>query len=100
MLQAVQRALLIVVLGIVFGLLSNAIVPKGIPLITPPKKAPKPDEFVPLAKAHELWGGGGAFFLDARRQADFEVGHIANAFNLPEEEFQEHFPKLAPMFSP
>jgi rhodanese-related sulfurtransferase len=100
MVQVVKRALLIVVLGICCGLLSNSITPKGIPLITPPKKVPKADEYMPLEKAHELWGGGEAFFLDARRPADFELGHIANALNLPEEEFQEHFPRLAPMLSP
>ena len=69
------------------GLLSNARFPKGIPLITPPKKAPKPEEFVPAAKAHDLWGGGGSFFPGRAQAADFEAGHIANALNLPAEEF-------------
>ena len=100
MVKVVQRALLIVVLGILCGLLSNSITPKGIPLVTPPKKVPKADEYLPLAKAHELWGGGEAFFLDARKPEDFEFGHIANALNLPEEQFQEHFPRLAPMLAP
>jgi rhodanese-related sulfurtransferase len=96
----VQRALLIVFLGALMGLLSNAVSPKRIPFITPPKKAPKPEEFIALPKAHELWSGGNAFFLDARRPADFEAGHIANALNLPAEEFEQHFPTLAPMLSP
>jgi rhodanese-related sulfurtransferase len=98
--HTVQRALLLVVFGVLLGLLSNGLSSKGIPLITPPKKAPKADEFVPLNKAHELWSGGNSFFLDARKPADFEAGHIANALNLPVEEFGEHFPKLAPMLSP
>jgi rhodanese-related sulfurtransferase len=100
MLQLLQRALLIVVLGSLIGLLSNAVSPKRIPLITPPKKAPKAEEFVPIAKAHELWSGSSAFFLDARKPADYEAGHIANALNLPVEEFGEYYPKLAPMLSP
>jgi len=100
MFQSAQRALLIVVLGSLIGLLSNGLSSKGIPLITPPKKAPKAEEFVPVAKAHELWSGGGAFFLDARKPLDFEAGHIANALNLPVEEFGEYYPKLAPMLSP
>jgi rhodanese-related sulfurtransferase len=100
MLQLLQRALLIVVLGSLLGLLSNAVSPKRISVITPPKKALKAEEFVPLTKAHELWSGGGAFFLDARKPADYEAGHIANALNLPVEEFGEYYPKLAPMLSP
>src|SRR5512138_859810 len=100
MFQSAQRALLIVALGSLIGLLSNAVSSKGIPLITPPKKAPKAEEFVPLGKAHDLWGGGGAFFLDARKPLDFEAGHIANALNLPVEDFPEYYPKLAPMLSP
>lgn len=94
-----QRALLILLLGAGLGLLNNAISPKGIPLITPPKKAPDPGEFIPLEKARELWSGGG-FVLDARSPEDFEAGHIANALNLPAEEFDEYFVKLAPMLPP
>lgn len=100
MAQVVQRAALIVALGVILGLVSNAVVPKSIPLITPPKKAHQPEEYIPLQKAHELWGGGAAVFLDARKPADFEAGHIAQALNLPQEEFEEYFPKLAPMLAP
>jgi rhodanese-related sulfurtransferase len=97
MVQLVQRGLLILVLGTTLGLLSNALSPKGIPLITPPKMAPKAEEFIPLHQAHELWGSGNAFFLDARNPEDFEGGHIANALNLPAENFEQEFVKLAPM---
>ena len=37
---------------------------------------------------------------DARKPADFEAGHIANALSLPVEEFQEHYTKLASILSP
>ncbi len=94
-----HRILLILVLGAGLGLLNNALSPKGVPLITPPKQAPNPGEFIPLDKARELWGAGG-FFLDARSRADFEAGHIANALNLPAEAFDEHFGRLAPMLPP
>jgi rhodanese-related sulfurtransferase len=99
MLQAVQRALLTIVLGAGLGLLANALSPKGIPLITPPKKAPKLDQYIPLQKAHELWEGGGTLFLDARNPEDFEAGHIAKALNFPAERFEEYYPKLGPMLS-
>ncbi|MHC1767765.1 MAG: rhodanese-like domain-containing protein [Verrucomicrobiia bacterium] len=94
-----QRVLLIVLLGAGLGLLNNALSPKGVPLITPPKKAPNPDEFIALEKARELWESGG-FFLDARSPEDFEAGHVANALNLPVEAFDEHFVRLAPMLPP
>lgn len=100
MLRLVQRICLIIVVGAGLGLIANAISPKRISLITPPKKVAKAEEFVPLEKAHELWGGGNSFFLDARKPADYEAGHIANALNLPVEEFGEVFPKLAPMLTP
>jgi rhodanese-related sulfurtransferase len=100
MVQTVQRALLIVLLGAGIGLLTNALAPNGIPLITPPKQVPKQSEFIPLEKAHELWSSGGALFFDARKPDDFQEGHIANALSLPVEEFQEHYPKVAPMLAP
>lgn len=100
MATAAQRVLLMVLLGIVLGFASNAIVPKSIPLKTPPKKAPKAEEFIPLEKAHQLWNEGATYFIDARQPADYEAGHIANALNLPVEQFGEYFPKLAPMLSP
>lgn len=92
--------LVIVVMGSALGFLSNAIGPRGIPLITPPKKAAKAEEFMPLNKAHELWSSGGALFLDARNPEDFEVGHIASAISLPYERFGEYFPKVAPLLAP
>ena len=100
MVQLFQRALLIIAFGVGLGLLSNAVSPNGVPLITPPKKAPVPEEFIPLQQAYDLWSGGTATFIDARSPADFEQGHIANALNLPQEAFHEHFPQLAPMLVP
>jgi rhodanese-related sulfurtransferase len=100
MFQAVQRILLIFLLGASVGLLSNAISPKRIPLIAPPRKAPKPEDLVPLPQARDQWNSGSAFFLDARKPEDFAAGHIANALNLPAEDFDELFPKLAPMLPP
>jgi len=97
--QVLQRALLIVVVGAGMGLLANTVSPKRIPLITPPKKVAKPDDYIPLEKARQLWNEGGAFFLDARKPEDYEAGHIANALNLPAEEFGQYFPKVAPMLS-
>ena len=100
MTQTLQRIVLIIVMGGAIGLLSNGISPKGIPLVTPPKQAPKAEEFMALNQAHEVWERGAALFLDARNPADFDAGHIGNALNLPVEQFQEFFPKIAPMLAP
>ncbi len=100
MFKTVQRACLLVLIGGVLGLLGNALSPKGVPLVTPPKKEPKKDEFTPLTKAHELWSSGTTFFLDARRSDDYEAGHIPNAVSLPVEEFGEKYPKVAPLLTP
>ena len=97
--RTIQRALLIVVLGAVLGLLANMVSPRGIPYITPPKKLAKPKELLTLDQAKELWGSGVGFFLDAREPVDYAAGHIANAFNLPAANFEQHFPDIAQMLT-
>jgi rhodanese-related sulfurtransferase len=98
--RAVGQAFLIMVIGAALGLLANSVSPHRIPLITPPKPAPPPEGILTLEKARALWSTGTAFFLDARAPADYEAGHIAQAFNLPVESFAEHFGPLAAMFTP
>ena len=98
--QTCSRALLIVLAGTVLGLLANTVSPRRIAWITPPKPAPKPQELLSLDQARDLWSAGAALFLDARAAADYAGGHIAHAFNLPAEAFEEHFPKVAPNLVP
>ncbi|MCI0534835.1 MAG: rhodanese-like domain-containing protein [Verrucomicrobiales bacterium] len=95
--KTVARALVIVGVGLMLGLLGNAVSPRGIPLITPPKK---PAEFIALEKAKELWDSGAVIFLDAREPADYAVGHIGNALNLPALAFEKHFGEVAPLLTP
>ncbi len=95
-----QRALAIVLAGAALGLGVNAVSPRGIPLLTPPKEPPKAEDTVALSDAEDLWKGGTAFFLDARSPADYAAGHIAGALNLPVEDFEDHFPQIAPMLTP
>jgi rhodanese-related sulfurtransferase len=100
MAQTLQRIFLLLAFGAGLGLLVNAVSPKSIPLITPPKKIPQPEEFITLEKAYELWSSGTAFILDARKPEDFAAGHIAQAHNLPADKFEEHFVSLAPLLPP
>jgi rhodanese-related sulfurtransferase len=95
-----RRALVIVLTGAVLGLAANAISPRGIPYITPPKQTLQPQEIVPLKEAQELWSSGASIFLDARLPADYAAGHIANAFSLPVEEFDDHYPQVVTMLTP
>src|SRR5262245_46805872 len=98
--RALRQAFLIVIIGAALGLLANSVSPRRIPLIPPPKAPPTPEGIVTLEQARSLWSTGTAFFLDARAPADYEAGHIAQAFNLPFESFADHFPPLAAMLTP
>lgn len=94
-----QRALVIVLTGAALGLAANAISPRGIPFITPPKAKLQAQDIVPLNEAQELWSSATAIFLDARTPADYAAGHIANALSLSVEEFDENYPRVATMLT-
>ena len=98
--RTIQRALVIVFGGAVLGLAANALSPRRIPFITPPKAPPQIQDTVTLEEAKKLWSGGSAFFLDARSPADYAAGHIAGALNLPVEEFDEYYPSIARVLAP
>ena len=95
-----RRALVIVMAGAALGLAANAISPRRIPLLTPPKAPPQASDTVALEEAKAMWGSGTVFFLDARATADYQAGHIAGALSLPIEEFDAHYPPIQPMLTP
>jgi len=98
--RTIQRALLIVLAGSTVGLVTNAISPRGIPYIAPPTPRLQASDIVPFQEVQELWKGGATFFLDARSPADYAAGHIANAFSLPVEDFDQYYPHVAAMLTP
>ncbi|HUI07628.1 MAG TPA: rhodanese-like domain-containing protein [Verrucomicrobiae bacterium] len=98
--RTIQRALLIVLAGGALGLVANAISTRGIPYIAPPKPRLQARDTVPLHEAQELWRSGTTFFLDARSPADYAAGHIANAFSLPVEDFDQQYPRVATLLTP
>ena len=98
--KIVQQMSAIVLLGVGLGLAGNQVSPRGLPLITPPKKTPQANEFIALEKAKKLWDSGVVLFLDAREPADYAAGHIGNALNLPAQSFERHFGDIAPMLTP
>jgi rhodanese-related sulfurtransferase len=98
--RTLRRSLVIVVAGAALGLAVNAVSPRRIPYITPPKPVIAPSEFIALADAYQAWSGGNALFLDARAPADYAAGHIANAFSLPAEAFGKYFPAVSGYLAP
>lgn len=98
--QLLPRLLGILLLGIVAGLAANQLSPRGLPLITPPRKDVSPSEYITIEQAKVFWDSGTVLFLDAREPADYEAGHIGNAQNLPAQSFHQGFGGLAPMLSP
>lgn len=97
--RSIRRAIIIVLAGAALGLVANAVSPRRIPYITPPKAELSTEGTISLPDAQKLWASG-VFFLDARAPADYAAGHIANAFNLPWEEFDVYYPHVAPMLTP
>jgi rhodanese-related sulfurtransferase len=96
----IGRALVIVMAGAALGVAANALSPRRIPFLTPPKAAPAAKDTVPLDEAKALWGSGTALFLDARATSDYQAGHIAGALSLPIEEFDDHYPQVQPLLTP
>ena len=72
----------------------------SLPLIAPPKPVLQPGDVITLEDAKTLWNGAAGFFLDARAPADYQAGHIAGAFNLPIESFEQQYPQIATMITP
>jgi rhodanese-related sulfurtransferase len=65
----------------------------------PPPSEPWAVADVPLLHADEaeaIWHQPATLFVDVRSPADYEVGHVAGAVNLPEEEFESRLPSLLP----
>jgi rhodanese-related sulfurtransferase len=98
--DVIQRALSIVIGGALLGLLGNTISPRRIPLVAAPKPPPSSQDVVTLAEVREVWQLGTAMIFDARNPSEYAAGHIPTASNLPSEQFDVFFPKVAPMLTP
>jgi rhodanese-related sulfurtransferase len=101
MLKTILQAICIVLLASATGLVLNAVRPEATRLayVTPPKPELKEEEIISLDEAQQLWGADGVF-LDARPRADYERGHIPNAFHVPPEDFAQAYAQVAPMLGP
>lgn len=99
MIASLLRAAGIALASAILGLAVNAVSPRRIPYIAPPKTEAPATDYIPLDEAYELWSTGLGFFLDARPPADYAAGHIAHAFNVPANALDAHWPAIAPMLT-
>ncbi len=94
------RALAIVFAGAALGLGANVVSPRRIPFLTPPPEPPKAEETVALEDAQGLWKNGTGFFLMPVRRPIMPPGTSRARSALPVEDFDDHFPQIAPMLTP
>ena len=105
--NTVSKAVIIVCVGSVIGILNNTFSRNGIELIgnwgnktisdsliVPNNYQPDDPEAVTLSQALESFKSGGTIFIDCRLKEDYDLGHISGAVNLPWEEFEEYYPPL------
>jgi rhodanese-related sulfurtransferase len=90
----------ILLFGSGLGLGINAVSLQGIPLRPAGVQADAAGVSLTVKEAYARWLQGTALFLDARAPADFDVGHIAGALNLPARSFAEHISVIAPLLTP
>jgi rhodanese-related sulfurtransferase len=93
------QMIVLVVIGAAVGLVYNAVSPAGIPV-----KGGKPqmwnEKGVRMMKLDEVQyylQQPGTVLVDARSIYEYKLGHIPGALNLPADNFDPVFPKVAPM---
>jgi rhodanese-related sulfurtransferase len=65
-------------------------------LIVPHSYQKGDPQAITLSEAMMEFQSSNTIFLDARLEFDYKQGHIKGALNLPYEEFDEFYPKIAP----
>jgi len=103
------KAVAIVCVGFVIGILNNAFSERGVSLVgkwdkkavsdslvVPHSYQPEDPEAVTLNQALKSFESEQTIFLDCRLKEDFDAGHIEGAVNLPWEEFEQHFTQVEP----
>ncbi|MDY6855475.1 MAG: rhodanese-like domain-containing protein [Thermodesulfobacteriota bacterium] len=90
-----RQIFFILFISIVLGVLNNTLNPYKISLTGKIKNADHSIDTIPLEKAYNLFISKKAEFVDARFKADYMAGHISGAINLPNDMFDQYYPKLA-----
>ena len=96
-----RRGVMICLAGAVFGVLFNAVSPRGIDLLGPvPHREAKGIDELGLEEAWALHKERTGVFVDARSAEEFGEGHIPGALLLPLDDFDEavaSWPDLIPL---
>jgi rhodanese-related sulfurtransferase len=97
--KGIWQAGALLLLAASMGLLTNAMRPDRLPLIsskgTQPGQVLSGTDVVPLDEAEALYLAGAALFVDARPEKLYRSGHIKGAVSLPFEEFEARFPDVS-----
>ena len=94
--RAVRQSVVIVVLAVAAGLLTNQARSNSLPLVADWSTEVRLTTdtgngmVVSLDEAKALWLDKQVVFLDARSQQDFAQGHIQGAWNIPWQSFDEY----------
>ncbi len=98
--QAILQSAVVVILAVITGLLTNQVRSNKLPLAADwsPEARLTADSgeslVISLEEARELCSDKGAVFLDARSPADYALGHIRCAQNIPWQSFDGYFDRL------
>ncbi len=97
------RALAILVVFSSIGLGTNALSPKGIPVLyEPPKEIEVAGTKVPLVdekQAYQYFSEVGTTFIDDRKEDDYIQGHVKGALFLTPESMEDDFVKVQPLMN-
>jgi rhodanese-related sulfurtransferase len=91
----------ILVLAVLCGLGANLVRPDGLPMVQAQGSAitlPSESGEIAIKDALLLFASRRALFLDARSGFEFADGHIQGAVNIPVDDFELVFPRLADRF--
>lgn len=97
--KTLLQTVTILALSAVLGLGFNALRPEGIPIVRAEQSSVQLDDMngiIPLKDAAMLFLTKRAVFLDARSQAEYDMGHIQGALLAPADEFEYFYPELKP----
>jgi rhodanese-related sulfurtransferase len=91
------QMLMLVFLGSAVGLAYNAVSPKGIPLKggSESRLAQKGARMMDLEEVRFYLEQPGTLMVDARSPEEFALGHIPGSLNLPADEYEAAYPKVA-----
>lgn len=99
--RTAAQSALIIAMAVLLGVGVNLLRPDGLPMVRAQGDAvtlPPESGEIALKDALVLFASKRALFVDARSGFEFADGHIQDAVNIPVDDFEVIFPKLAEKF--